>query len=152
MKFWVIADTHFFHGNVIKYCNRPFKDYKEMNEQLIIKWNSVVAPEDIVFHLGDFSFGHKEKIESIKKQLNGTVILIKGNHDRDIIRECGFIVVEGALRVGNLILTHRPLEKEEIPQGFINVHGHIHNLDSYYGINVSVEKTNYEPVELKTLN
>ena len=144
-KTFIISDTHFFHGNIIKYCNRPFKDYKEMNKVMIEKWNSKVSQEDIVIHLGDFSFGHNEKIKEIREQLNGTIILIKGNHDWRIDEDCGFIIVTGALQIGNLILSHFPLE---VPDGFTNIHGHIHHKESFKGINVSVEKTNYEPIEL----
>ena len=30
-----IADTHFFHENVIKYENRPYENKEEMNKDLI---------------------------------------------------------------------------------------------------------------------
>jgi calcineurin-like phosphoesterase family protein len=32
---WFTSDLHFFHRNVIKHCNRPFSDIKDMHEQLI---------------------------------------------------------------------------------------------------------------------
>ena len=50
------SDTHFGHNNIIKFCKRPWKTTEEMNEALIERWNSVVKPDDIVFHLGDFAF------------------------------------------------------------------------------------------------
>ena len=52
-----------------------------MNQQLINNWNSVVSKDDTVFHLGDFSFCGPIKTQEIKEQLNGKIILIKGNHD-----------------------------------------------------------------------
>ena len=51
------SDTHFNHANIIRFCNRPFKDVSHMNEAIISNWNRVVGPEDIVFHLGDFCLG-----------------------------------------------------------------------------------------------
>ena len=56
---WFTSDTHFSHCNIIKYCNRPFKDVDEMNKILIQNWNNVVRPDDIVWHLGDFALGDK---------------------------------------------------------------------------------------------
>lgn len=149
MNIFIISDTHFFHKNIIKYCNRPFKTYQEMNEFMIKKWNEKVSKEDMVIHLGDFCLYGKHKVKEIRDQLNGTIILIKGNHDNYNMEDLGFLIVRGTLQIGNLILSHRPLLVEEIPEGFINIHGHIHHKDSYNGVNVSVEKTKYEPIKLK---
>jgi calcineurin-like phosphoesterase family protein len=32
---WFTADEHYGHPKIIKYCNRPFKNAKEMDEVLI---------------------------------------------------------------------------------------------------------------------
>lgn len=75
------ADTHFYHKNVIDYCNRPFSHLEEMNEKMIERWNVRVGPEDTVFHLGDFSFGSKAKTKIVLGRLNGSIYLVRGNHD-----------------------------------------------------------------------
>lgn len=77
------SDSHFQHTNIIKYCNRPFSSVEEMNEKLIQYWNETVSDDYIVFHLGDFAFCGPTKVREIKEQLNGKIILIKGNHDYD---------------------------------------------------------------------
>ena len=96
MKIFVIADTHFGHENIIKYCNRPFKTVKEMDEAMIKNWNETVTNKDVVIHLGDFGIGSKEYISSIVKRLNGKKILIMGNHDNwseQTYRDMGFHTV-----------------------------------------------------------
>ena len=74
------SDLHFNHANVIKYCSRPFKSVEEMNEQLILRWNSVVGPDDTVYCLGDISLAFKP-IETISPRLMGNKLLVPGNHD-----------------------------------------------------------------------
>jgi len=85
------SDTHFFHSNIITYCKRPFTsregdkevpDAFYMNRELIKRWNDRVKPNDIVYHLGDFSMGPRNLLPTIRKKLNGTIVLIRGNHDR----------------------------------------------------------------------
>jgi calcineurin-like phosphoesterase family protein len=97
-KIWFSSDHHFFHKNIIKYCNRPFETVEEMNEKLVENWNSVVGPDDHVYHLGDFCFGNVEKwnwcLEGYPypNRLNGHIHLILGNHDPDRVFRPGTLI------------------------------------------------------------
>jgi len=147
MKVYITGDHHFCHTNIIKYCNRPFSSVEEMNEQMIERWNHIVSEEDIVFHLGDFALGNTTEIKIIRRRLNGTIFLLLGNHDRKTrMKNSGFIILpDDEIRIHNLVLTHRPLA--EIPERYVNVHGHIHEKQtSGRRINASVDVTNFEPV------
>ena len=81
-KLFFTADLHFFHTNIIEFCDRPFKTVEEMNQTLIDNWNSVVKnADDTVIIDGDFAFtGNIHTIKNLLSQLNGEKILIKGNH------------------------------------------------------------------------
>ena len=81
------SDTHFGHENIIKFCNRPFANAKEMNETLINNWNRVVGPDDTIFHLGDFAFGGSYLWNNMLDRLNGHIYLVIGNHDRKNLRQ-----------------------------------------------------------------
>lgn len=81
------SDTHFYHNNIIKYCNRPFSSVEEMNETIINNWNAVVGENDIVFHLGDFGFCGSKEMSTIINRLNGNIYLILGNHDRRTMKQ-----------------------------------------------------------------
>ncbi len=83
MTNWFTADTHFGHANIIKYCNRPFKDVQEMDEILIKNWNDRVQQGDNVYLLGDFSMGDPTRYV---QRLNGRIHVIRGNHDKHIMR------------------------------------------------------------------
>lgn len=74
------SDEHYWHQNVIKYCSRPYANVDEMNEDLVLRHNSVVKPEDTVYRLGDFSLAFRP-VEIYPHRLNGTKYLIPGNHD-----------------------------------------------------------------------
>lgn len=80
-KNFFIADLHFGHFNIIRYDNRSYSTVEEMDNALINNWNSVVSDEDTVYILGDISWHNEERTVEIFEQLNGTKILIKGNHD-----------------------------------------------------------------------
>lgn len=153
MEIFIISDTHFFHTNIIKYTGRPFGSAYLMNETIISNWNKVVSKEDIVLHLGDFGLGTEEELKELKDRLNGTIFLIRGNHDHQSkIKDLGFIIIEDYLIIGNKIFSHYPIAKDLIPYKLINIHGHIHEKESLNGINVSVEKTNYAPINIKELD
>jgi calcineurin-like phosphoesterase family protein len=151
---YFISDLHLNHRNIIKYCNRPFNNVEEMNKTLILNWNNTVKKEDRVFFLGDFCLGGKEAINEFSRQLNGKIIMIKGNHERsdnEIYTNSNFAVVSPFPILYNerIILSHKPIEN--LLDGMINIHGHIHDLnyeDSAHH-NVSVEHTNYKPITLE---
>lgn len=80
-KIFFTSDTHFYHENIIRFCNRPFSNVEEMNSTMIERWNAKVPKDGLVFHLGDFAWGGLNKYKQIREQLNGDIVLIKGNHE-----------------------------------------------------------------------
>lgn len=61
---------------------RPWADLDSMNEGLINNFNSVVSKDDTVIMLGDIIMGKKfENVPKYLPRLNGTKILVNGNHD-----------------------------------------------------------------------
>ena len=99
MNHWFTSDVHFFfHKNIIKYCNRPFASVEEMNEVLINNWNSVVAPGDNVYSLGDFAMGKIDNIKQVLSRLNGNIYMITGNHDEEIISHSDTLLNEGFVK------------------------------------------------------
>lgn len=115
MSIWFTSDPHFSHENIIKYCNRPFENAEEMNKFLIKSYNRYVKPGDILYFLGDIGFDKSQEIKEVLSKINGTKILILGNHDRwgiDTYYKMGFSsVLESArIKIGkNLVsLSHYP--------------------------------------------
>ena len=125
MNIFVKSDTHFNHKNIIKCCNRPYKDVEEMNEAIISNWNNSVTNDDIIYHLGDFGFGTKEELKQIFNRLNGQKYLIMGNHDKKVGRnyyfELGFLnVYRKEYQLDNYILTHEPINVSALNKLIIN--------------------------------
>lgn len=158
MKTFVIADTHFGHENIIRYCNRSFESVSEMDKTLIDNWNKTVSNDDIIWVLGDFALASRDYTKSIIKSLRGRKRLILGNHDRysqEWYREVGFEFVSPypILIKNYIVLSHAPLEflNENCP--FFNIYGHVHNDPRYLdltksGVCVSIERIEYKPIEL----
>lgn len=163
MKNFFISDTHFFHANIIKYENRPFANVREMNEEMIRRWNKKVSPEDNVYILGDFSFGKVDETCELLKRLNGKKYLIKGNHDKvvktkrvaDMFEWIKPYHVYKDKKTGlSAVLFHFPIytwDREH--HGALHFYGHVHS-GSHHGnpyhpqaINVGVDVNNFEPIE-----
>jgi len=161
---WFTSDLHFGHANIIKYCNRPFKDVEEMNRVLIENWNSVVGKTDTVYHLGDFAFrrtfsGHDGSDLDFESQVNGKVIFLKGNHDSKYpkcIIESMIIRQEGH----RIHLNHYPELANPLMMSLV---GHVHNkwkvqyhvnANNTMGfpiVNVGIDVWDYRPVSLQQI-
>lgn len=159
---WLISDTHFFHENIIRYCNRPFDNAQHMNEQLLDNWNSVVKPGDKVYHLGDVFLGGKDGQEEFKKfwpRLNGKKRLVVGNHDNiKFLSNGGFFEKVMLWRwFDELLFTHVPTHPTSLGEArvgydrVVNVHGHTHDKGSPVGpyISVCAELINYTPIHVE---
>lgn len=96
---WVTSDTHYNHKNIVKgtttwndfekgsshQSTRDFNTLEEHNQKLVDNINSCVKRDDILYHLGDWSFGGINSIWDFRKQLNcRNIHLILGNHDEKI--------------------------------------------------------------------
>jgi calcineurin-like phosphoesterase family protein len=163
-KIYVISDTHFNHENILKFTGddgkyfRKFSDVHDMNEYIIDRWNKIVRPQDIIYHLGDVYFGHEKAAAEILGRLNGRKRLILGNHDnpkaKPLYNAFQKIHMWRYFPEYKALLTHVPVHPSAIRGSDINVHGHTHEKGSPEGPykSVCVELTDYMPVELASLN
>jgi calcineurin-like phosphoesterase family protein len=141
------SDTHFLHENILGYCNRPFKNIKEHDEELIRRWNSKVSTDDYVFHLGDVGLGLQRELTDIMRRLNGHIFLVIGNHDwRENINSQRWrfeaMSQQVAMKVGEqqIILNHYPMlcysgsyRKKPVWQ----LYGHVHTSPYSKGVDAS---------------
>lgn len=162
-KQFFIADTHFGHEKIIQLCNRPFENMKDMEKQMVEKWNNKVSNEDTVYILGDFCFklSKQDAIEILNK-LNGKKVLIKGNHDRYVGQKDFDKCFEGIYDYLQLtkdkqqiVLSHYPIwDWAGMYYGSIHLYGHIHDKTmphEYKAYCVSAEHTNFEPLTLEEI-
>lgn len=131
------SDPHFFHRNILRFQphTRPYATIEEHNDALIKQWNSQVGPDDLVYELGDMFFTYsKRKMKEILDQLNGTIILILGNHDeREAMEKTGrFYAIHDSYHEVTIdeqlyVLCHYPIhEWRNIQHGAIHLYGHVH--------------------------
>jgi len=158
------ADLHLGHENIIRLCERPYKNASQMDSKLIKNWNSVIKNHtDIVYILGDFSLrgkSHEDWYINILRKLRGRKILILGNHDRmnpfDYV-ELGFESVHTSLIIENeILLCHDPAWSVAVPKGWITLCGHVHDAFRYLAtprniINVGVDVWDYRPISFNEI-
>jgi len=160
------SDPHFGHKNILKYCNRPFKSIKEMDDTLIENYNKTITPHDTVLWLGDCFFGSLSYMQDILQRLNGQKYLVLGGHDGSKTKMCkaGFSVVTDycyLIVAKHLCLaTHRPFHEKnkecvgaKLTKGMINIHGHTHDVVKKQGlsIHVGVDAWDYYPALIKEI-
>jgi calcineurin-like phosphoesterase family protein len=160
-----IGDLHFGHKRITEFkpeakVDPPYRtgdNWQENMYHIGDNWNRVVSKRCKVFVLGDSAFN--DVGFEFLKSLNGTKVLVRGNHDNYFSTEKWleiFESVEGIVRYKNYWLTHAPIHPSEL-RGKKNLHGHVHfnsikngytgEYDTNY-INVSCEAINETPISL----
>jgi len=150
-KVWIISDTHFGHKNICRGVTewrlpdgsvplsqtRDFNTIEQMNETIVNNINSVVGQDDVLIHLGDFSFGGFENIQRFRDRiLCKEIHLILGNHDthiennRDNVQELFTSVnhyTKLIYKFKTFVLFHYPIASYDgLNKGHIHLHGHVH--------------------------
>jgi len=158
---FLIADTHFGHSNILHFLRkdgtvlRDFPNIQTHDEILIHNWNTVVNGNDKVYHVGDVGFKSFSALSRILSRLNGTKVLIKGNHDGFKLSQYAqyFKDIRGSHVLDKMVLTHIPIHPDSLSRWTANIHGHTHSNsipdNRYY--NVSVEQINYTPIDFEQI-
>ncbi len=148
------SDTHYSHSNICRATTRwtdadsvtrDFKSLEHMNDTLVNNINEVVGQDDVLIHLGDWSFGGFEMIEEFRSRiLCKNVHLVFGNHDHHIRRNKGgvqdlFSSTQDYLHLDlripkgkemdklTLVCMHFPIASwDGMNDGVIHLHGHVH--------------------------
>lgn len=89
---WFTSDTHYYHKNIAgakvsswKSGYRDFENEKEMSDCIVNTINRYVKHDDILYHLGDWSFQNLENVVNFRRRLTVREIhLCLGNHDHNI--------------------------------------------------------------------
>ena len=154
------SDTHYGHKNICRGVSewtdkskcRDFDTLEEMNEIIVKNINEVVKPNDILYHLGDWSFGGKQNIFNFRRRLHcKTIHLIYGNHDIHIEKNAAeannlataqemfastqqYLVKK--INGQGMFLCHYSMRTwDKAHHGTWNLYGHSHGTLEDYGIN-----------------
>lgn len=141
---------------MIEHCGRP-ADFTDRTLKNLIRF---LEPQDTLYHLGDIIFKWEKDLKFLLMCIPGTKILVRGNHDKKSngwYRRNGFAFVADAIVLGDVMLSHKPIET--LPSGVrLNIHGHWHTIEEskipeWYNRAthrlLSSEKSNYRPVKLQ---
>ena len=150
-KVFVTSDTHYGHKNICRGVTawrlpdgsipidqtRDFETIDEMNDAIINNINSVVGQDDVLIHLGDWSFGGFENIKKFRDRIVCKEIhLILGNHDHHIENNregCQELFssvnhyTKLMYKYDTIVLMHYPIDSwDGLNKGHIHLHGHCH--------------------------
>jgi len=165
---YVISDSHWFHGNILKYENRAFETTSDMDHHMINEWNATIGKNDLVYHLGDIAFTNNFSVlMALLQRLNGKIYLVPGNHDHPCMHKKTprFIWIEDKLFIGDLItekkvkindkyekvvMSHYPLASWNAGiHGRKHFYGHVHKYTIFSNqnmYNVGCDVIGYKPM------
>jgi calcineurin-like phosphoesterase family protein len=186
-KIWFTSDTHYDHKNICRATTqwkdsdnltRDFKSLDQMNDELVFWINNRVGQDDILFHLGDWSFNGFENIRKFRERIVcKNVHLILGNHDHHIERNKDNIQsifssvneylsldvkwdlnqTQMMLKTPNsarFVLMHYPIASwNGMNDGVIHLHGHVHlpkhlRVADGKAMDVGVDGNNMDPISM----
>jgi hypothetical protein len=160
---WFTSDSHFGHTNIAgpKISSwtsgyRNFNSVHEMNMALVDGINKYVKEDDILYHLGDWSFGGAQNILQFRSYIVcKNIHLILGNHDQHIVdkeikyNDTSFNPIELFSSVQDVL--HLKLGKTELflshyshrvwlgsHKGVIHLYGHSHGSIPDYGKSMDI--------------
>jgi calcineurin-like phosphoesterase family protein len=176
------SDTHYAHSNICSATTkwegasnmtREFNSLDHMNDTLVNNINNMVGEDDILIHLGDFSFGGFEKIQEFRDRIVcKNIHLVLGNHDHHIERnkenvQSLFSSVQNYLRLEvrkpvsktmmekfTFVCMHYPIASwHDMNIDVIHLHGHVHlpphlRLADGKAMDVGVDGNGMEPLSL----
>ena len=148
------SDSHYGHSNICRATSnweddsktRDFKSLDHMNTALVDRINSKVGENDVLIHLGDFSFGGFDNIGEFRRRIVcKNIHLVLGNHDhhierdkdgiRSLFKSVNHYTVLDLRRPGQgkemdkyaIVLCHFPIASwDGMNTGRIHLHGHVH--------------------------
>ena len=132
-KILLVADLHFGKINHFRQAGLPVPvAANQKNAETLIDLINKMKPVRMIF-LGDLFHSHYneewEVVGQIVRHFPACGFeLVRGNHDimsEQQYRRMGIKVMDHE-RIGNWILTHEPMDVSKIPEGQINMAGHIH--------------------------
>ena len=141
MTIWFSSDFHFNHTNIcgpkVSKWDKGYRhfDSVDMNNTIIDNLNSKIGANDELYFLGDFAFGDKKQIPSLRERINcRNIFYLLGNHDHALVKYYGScfnwldkyyeLTYKGTL----FCCFHYPIASwNEMGKGSINVFGHCHN-------------------------
>ena len=154
-----ISDLHLFHSNVLKFDNRPFSNIEEMENTIITDWNNTINKNDCTYILGDLIWSKNDSDWiRITKSLNGSKVLIKGNHDLKqysaSVKSC-FTDIKDYKEISDngrkVIMCHYPIMcyKSSYNDNVWMLHGHVHGQTEETNF---VEKWTRDLITTSTIN
>ena len=174
------SDTHYSHKNICEGTStwsednrnkitRAFGTLEVMNSVLVDSINRVIQQDDILFHLGDWSFGGFDKILDFRKRIVcRNIHIVVGNHDHHIVNNRDNVQeLFESVSIGNLelevkkfddkykfFLNHYPTcSWKDMNRGVIHLFGHVHlpyglNIMRGKAMDVGVDGNEMEPYSL----
>ena len=155
------ADLHLGHENIIKYCNRPFKNSDEMDAIIIKNFVEILKGEDTLYILGDLSFDVNKASRFLAYFLKEQIHYIRGNHDKKLTAEFmkDFCVSYSDIRDiqiegQKITLSHYAMRTWNCScHGAWQLYGHSHGKLKPVGKqwDVGVDNNNFKPVSFTQL-